>query len=53
MGAKDDADLNADSVTPTESNVDRRGFVRTALATAALAGLPASVSAQGTAAGRG
>ena len=53
MGAKDDADLNADPVTPTESNVDRRGFVRTALATAALAGLPASVSAQGSAAGRG
>jgi Asp-tRNA(Asn)/Glu-tRNA(Gln) amidotransferase A subunit family amidase len=52
MGATDDSDLTPALPTPDEG-LNRRGFVRSALASAALAGLPAGVLAQGAAGGRG
>ena len=50
MGTTDKTDhlIDADTPSPDEDRgVDRRGFVRTGLAAAALAGLPASLTAQG------
>jgi Asp-tRNA(Asn)/Glu-tRNA(Gln) amidotransferase A subunit family amidase len=48
MSTKDEAGLTSDAAgTDDNSGVDRRGFVRNALATAALAGLPSSLTAQG------
>lgn len=52
MSAMDDSDLTPEEKVPeADRQLDRRGFVRNALATAALAGLPAGLAAQGT--GRG
>jgi Asp-tRNA(Asn)/Glu-tRNA(Gln) amidotransferase A subunit family amidase len=50
MSATDDSDIMPADPSD-EQRLDRRGFVRNAIATAAIAGLPASVLAQG--AGRG
>jgi Asp-tRNA(Asn)/Glu-tRNA(Gln) amidotransferase A subunit family amidase len=46
MSATDDSDITPVDLT-NEHPLDRRGFVRTAIASAAIAGLPASVLAQG------
>jgi Asp-tRNA(Asn)/Glu-tRNA(Gln) amidotransferase A subunit family amidase len=51
MGAIDNFDDRLDEVTQdADRRLDRRGFVRSAIATAALAGIPSSLTAQG---GRG
>lgn len=55
MSATDDAETMSEVTNPTsdEAALNRRGFVRNALAAAALAGLPAGLDAQGAAGGRG
>lgn len=51
MGPTEKPDHDSEATPDVEQAVDRRGFMRSALATAALAGIPASLTAQGTATG--
>ncbi|HEY5546499.1 MAG TPA: amidase [Gemmatimonadaceae bacterium] len=52
MSSTEDSEDTLEATTPeVDRTLDRRGFVRTALASAALAGLPSGLAAQG--AGRG
>ena len=48
MSTTDDTDITSEAASPDDNRgVDRRSFVRGALITAALTGLPSSVTAQG------
>src|SRR5688500_14550885 len=51
MGSTEKPDHDLEAVPDADQSVDRRGFMRSALATAALAGIPASLTAQGTGTG--
>ena len=51
MGSTEKPDHDLEVVPDADQSVDRRGFMRSALATAALAGIPASLTAQGTGTG--
>ena len=42
MGSTEKPDHDLEATTDVDQTVDRRGFMRSALATAALAGIPAS-----------
>jgi hypothetical protein len=54
MSTTDDPGITTDAASPAEDRgVDRRSFVRGALATAALAGMPSSLTAQGGGRGGG
>ncbi len=54
MSTSDDPGITTDAASPAEDRgVDRRSFVRGALATAAIAGLPSSLTAQGGGRGGG
>lgn len=54
MGSTEKPEHDLEATPDLDQTVDRRGFMRSALATAALAGIPVSLTAQGTGgAGRG
>ena len=53
MGSTEKPDHELEATADVDQTVDRRGFMRSALATAALAGIPASLTAQGTGTGGG
>jgi Asp-tRNA(Asn)/Glu-tRNA(Gln) amidotransferase A subunit family amidase len=53
MGSTEKPEHDLEATPDIDATVDRRGFMRTALATAALAGIPASLTAQGAATGGG
>jgi Asp-tRNA(Asn)/Glu-tRNA(Gln) amidotransferase A subunit family amidase len=53
MSATDNSDERVEQAQDTDRTVDRRAFMRSALATAALATVPSSLTAQGGAPGAG